>query len=300
MFFAITGRKLGNAAERNLGFFAVAAKLLDPQASAPDVVEDVVAEELALIEENAGIQYSPLMNMGQTSEGAEAFMEDYSQYIPRGHYAENEQLQRYFKAMMWCGRMTFRLSSEDETKSAILITLALEQDKNQKMWDKIYQPTNFFVGKSDDLSYMECGELLKKVHGSGAGLKDITSDIGKWKEFMKETANLDPPAINSMPIFEEEIQPDREQEIKGFRFMGQRFTLDAAIFQRLVYRDVGKNSRGARRMLPRALDIPAALVADVVTDPNGQVLEETTGPIFPIYVVVQVDGKLKTTSLLLG
>jgi hypothetical protein len=41
--------------------------------------------------------------------------------------------------------------------------------------------------------------------------------------------------------------------------MGQRFTPDASIFQRLIYREVEENSRGERRMLPRALDIPAAL-----------------------------------------
>lgn len=62
-----------------------------------------------------------------------------------------------------------------------------------------------------------------------------------------------------MPIFDENIQPDREKEIKGFRFMGQRFTIDASIFQRLVYREVKENSLGQRRMLPRGLDIPAAM-----------------------------------------
>jgi len=38
---------------------------------------------------------------------------------------------------------------------------------------------------------------------------------------------------------------------------------------------------------------PAAIVADVATDPNGQVLEEGTGKISEIYVVVPIDGKLR-------
>ena len=38
---------------------------------------------------------------------------------------------------------------------------------------------------------------------------------------------------------------------------------------------------------------PAAIIADVATDPNGQVLEVGTGNISEIYVVVPVDGKLK-------
>ena len=38
---------------------------------------------------------------------------------------------------------------------------------------------------------------------------------------------------------------------------------------------------------------PAAIVADVATDPNGRVLEEGTGKISEIYVVVPIDGKLR-------
>ena len=38
---------------------------------------------------------------------------------------------------------------------------------------------------------------------------------------------------------------------------------------------------------------PAALVADVATDPGGRVLQEATGHIFEIYAVVPVDGKLR-------
>jgi len=38
---------------------------------------------------------------------------------------------------------------------------------------------------------------------------------------------------------------------------------------------------------------PAAIVADVATDPNGLVLEEGTGKIFEIYAVVPIDGQLR-------
>ncbi|WP_287191600.1 DUF3160 domain-containing protein [Syntrophothermus sp.] len=47
--------------------------------------------------------------------------------------------------------------------------------------------------------------------------------------------------------------------MKGFRFMGQRFTLDASVFQPLVYREVKENPDGQRRVLPKVLDIPAAM-----------------------------------------
>jgi hypothetical protein len=256
---ALKGTDWENAAKRNMGFFAVAGRLLDPNAPLPGEVKSEVEKELALIASHDQIHASPLMNIGQDLTELEALEEDYSQYIPRGHYEDDEMLRSYFKAMMWCGRMTFRLKSVDETRSAVLMTLALAGDDNALRWDRIYQPTNFFVGKNDDLTFLQYQELLKKIYHGGAGLKEITSDGEKWEAFVKAAADLEPPLINSIPIYEEEIQPDREREILGFRFMGQRFTLDASIFQRLVYREVKENDQGKRRMLPRALDIPAAM-----------------------------------------
>jgi len=42
--------------------------------------------------------------------------------------------------------------------------------------------------------------------------------------------------------------------------------------------------------------VQAAVVADVATDPNGQVLEEGTGRVFPIYVVAPIEGRLVLTT----
>jgi len=237
----------------------VAGKLLDPQMTVPAPVKQEVTEELRLIEISAGIQKSPLMNMGQKLNNTEFLKEDYSQYIARGHYANDNLLQSYFKAMMWYGRMTFRLKSVDETKSAVLMTLALSEDGNGQKWDKIYQPTNFFVGQADDLSYLQYRKLLNKTYGNKASLQVVTSGDKQWQAFMQATAKLEPPVFNSIPVYNKDIHPDRAREIKGFRFMGQRFTLDASIFQRLVYREVGENNQGEQRMLPKDLDIPAAL-----------------------------------------
>lgn len=45
--------------------------------------------------------------------------------------------------------------------------------------------------------------------------------------------------------------------------MGQRFTIDAAVMQQLIYQRVQRNSAGEKRMLPDALDVPAALGSDM-------------------------------------
>lgn len=280
----LKGTEWENAAKRNVGFFAVGSKLLDPSVNIPSIVANEVNQELALIEAHQDIEESPVMNVGggqdtmiDTPQGPQplktlkedSLKEDYSQYIPRGHYDKTEQLKAYFKSMMWYGRLTFRMKNNDEVKSALLITLALNKENNQNGWNKIYEPVNFFVGKSDDITYYQFKDLAEKIYGANATIQSVSSDKNKLVSFIGETKTLEPPQINSMPIFNAEIQPDREKEIKGFRFMGQRFTIDAAIFQRLVTREVGPKGESCSnapfrggRMLPKGLDIPSAMGSD--------------------------------------
>lgn len=256
---ALKGTAWENAAQRNVAFLAVAARLLDLEAPVPGEVGKVVEAELTLIDRHQEWTLSPVMNLGSDPDQREGLKEDYSQYLPRGHYDKSALLKSYFKAMMWYGRLTFRAQSEDETRSAALLTRALDQEGNRELWTRIYEPTQFLVGQSDDPTYPAYRELLLKVYGPAASRKTLVEDRTKWEEFLAAVRDLKPPAINSTPIFAAGLQPDRGKEISGFRFMGQRFTLDAAVFQRLVYREVGENSRGQRRMLPRGLDIAAAV-----------------------------------------
>lgn len=248
-----------NAALRNLAFFAVGNRLLDPGAKIPDLVKTEVQAELDLIKAQQDIEISPIMNMGSEPDILESLKEDYTQYIPRGHYTDSETLERYFQSMMWYGRMTFRLKDEDETRSAVLITMAMSEKDNLSSWDDIYQTTNFFVGQSDNPGFEQYLDVLKKVYGSNPSLQTIINDGDKWQTFWQEARQIEGPSINSIPIFDANIQPDREQEISGFRFMGQRYTVDADIFQRLIYREVGENPAGQLRLLPKGLDIPSAL-----------------------------------------
>lgn len=255
---ALKGTEWENAALRNTAFFSVGLALQQPETEAPEAVRDVVAQELELIEKAEGVGASPVMNLG--GDAAEKMeMEDYSQYIPRGYYTTEEALERYFKAMMWYGRLTFRQSDEDQSRSALLMTLALTGGEALETWEKIYTVTSFFVGDSDDAGIYEYAPLIEKAYGGCPVVKELPQKQTEWTAFLQALKELEPPAINSIPIFDEGIQPDKEEAVAGFRFLGQRFTLDASIFQQLVYRQVGANSADERRMLPSALDIPAAL-----------------------------------------
>lgn len=263
----LKGTEWENAAKRNVAFFAIGAKLLSTDMPIPILVRNEANAELKLISEHKDITLSPTMNLGNTKKNLmlEGFKEDYSQYLPRGHYTFSEKTRNYFKAMEWYGRLTFRLKNPDEVRSAALIILALNNQNNIQIWEKIYSPISFFVGKSDDINYYQINEIMNRIYGSRASLDKLVKDSNKFSILNEEINKLEPPQINSIPIFYTVLQPNREKEIKGFRFLGQRFTIDSAIFQQLIVRAVGpKNEKCTEqefesgRTLPKSLDIPAA------------------------------------------
>ncbi len=256
--------ELAEPSRHVLAYFSVAESLLVPGSPVPPAVADLVKGELSLINGAAGLG---------TSVVFPTMTEDYSQYIPRGHYTKSETLKRYFKAMMWYGRITFRLKNPDETKMALLVTYILKHAKAadgtpvSTLWERVYEPTSFFVGGSDDPSYREYGALADTVFGAGA-LPEKFGDEKLLARFIDEAKKLPAPRINSMwvTIFE-----NTEEATRGFRLMGSRFVIDAYIFENLIWRRVGTIDNP--RMLPSPLDVMAALgskEAYAILDKEGE------------------------------
>lgn len=242
---SLKGTEWEEAAARNAAFFEVGARLSGADVPSYDYAEDMVAKELAAINGAAGIEESSI-----TGE-----LEDYSQYVPRGYYEGDERLERYFKTMMWYGRMHFLQEKEELDRSALLMTMALSEDtESYDLWESIYAVTSFFAGASDDAGVCEYAPLVESVYGENASTMDLVENPDNFDEFHALTAKLTPPQINSIPIWEGE-----DNVIPGFRFMGQRFTIDASIMQNLIFQNVGEDAAGNRRMLPDVLDVPAAL-----------------------------------------
>lgn len=244
----LKGSEWEEAAMRNVAFFAIGAALLGDHVEVPDYVKETVSHELDAIGQAESVQESKI-----TGE-----FEDYTQYKPRGYYEGDIRLEHYFQAMMWYGRIHFAQEKEELDRSALLIAEAVWADEEiYGLWEAIYAVTSFFAGASDDAGVCEYIPLLKEAYGG-----DITTDglIGTQEQFARfheMTAKLAPPEINSIPIEEGD-----SNVIPGFRFMGQRFTVDASIMQKLIFSSVGEDSAGDRRMLPDVLDVPAALGSD--------------------------------------
>lgn len=255
----LKGTSWEKAIRRNLAFFAVGASLLDPNTAIPSMVQNEVRKELNLINQHEGIEVSPVMSMGRSADELKNLKQDYTKYIPSGHYSKSEDMKSYFKNMTWYGQFNFRLNDEDESKSAVLITLALNRGDRFSRWEKIYQPTNFFLGKSDDIGYYQFVPLLKETYGPNITLSDLSKNTGQWASFWKEAKELKPPVNNSIPLFNETTSSERESEVRGYRFMGQRFALDEAVFGQLIYPAVKANQQGQKRLLPKGLDLAAVM-----------------------------------------
>lgn len=281
--------ELQEAARRNIAFLSVAQKLLDPNVSVSDLIAETVSSELAKIEAHAGFAPSDIF----------IYEEDYSQYVPRGHYTRSEELERYFKAMMWYGRMAFLLKGDEswgplrealvspadariQTLQAVLLVEALHSEVETRtaleIWDRIYSVTAFYVGIADDLTPYDYMAALEAVVGEDwmSQLAALT-DEATYLELKKELALLPSPQIyggtgNVMvvePITDETLNEVLDKT-KGMRLMGQRFIPDSYMFQNLVYPAVGEHTGNLDewpftktiygvRGYPRGLDIMALL-----------------------------------------
>jgi len=282
-----SSEEVKEAAKLNIGFFAVAKSQFDPEYQVDYGLNELVKQECENIKNHKRLEFRELLayvknpSIYQTPYA----YEDYSQYIPRGHYTRNEKLESYFKAMMWYGRIDFKLRPASEepaitygkkmTLQAILMVDALLRDENVfKLWKMIYEPTVYFVGKTDDLYVDDYIKLIKEIFPPNESV-DKYDIQEKLAEFIDRAIQLKAPKILSGLAFAED--DDFRVSTQGFRFMGQKFIPDSYMFQELVFGVKGEKvimqytgdkkpftmeiipNFGPVRAFPRGLDICAVL-----------------------------------------
>lgn len=267
----ISDSTLKQAALKNLAYTSVAASLLDSAFTIPAEVQSLAQAELDLIDAHAGTAFSPIFG----------YEEDYSQYVPRGHYTRNDDFKRFFRTMMWYGRITFHLVhpflSEETIKEATLQALLLVHAMHNitlggepalTVWDRIYAPTVFFVGKADDLTIYDYAEVTAQVYGEDFAQQpvDIFADEAKLAQFRAAAEDLPWPDINAWAG-------------KGFRFMGQRYIPDSYMLGQLVFPYV------FNRLMPKGLDVMTILGSERAWQILGDYYGETSDPEY----VAQID-----------
>lgn len=251
---------LKEAATKNIAYLSVAAKLLNPNFDVAGFVQYDVNKEIDLIERHEGFRESPIFSkpcpckpceqypktVHCIKQHPECLCEDYSQYVPRGHYTQTEDLKRYFKAMMWFGRMGMRIKSDIETIQAVLLTDALKSAQtNYKnmtaadIWLRVYKVTGFFVGTSDDLTFYEYDKAVTKLFGENFH-EDTLLDSHNMQALKDRLRELRVPKIHSGFVID---TLNLTKETQSLRMMGQRYTPDSYILWKSVFNNVGPNPK---------------------------------------------------------
>lgn len=197
-------------------------------------IQDQVRDELRLIYEASAFDSSPLLGEYIHQVNPDYF-EDYTQFGPRSHYAKNSVLRSYFRSMMWFGRQNFLAASPELTRDALTITRWMQDPELKRSWETIYIPTTFFVGESDDLGLYEYQTVLDQLKNPNAFNETVVTEA----QGLIKAAPA--PQILSSVLIGDDILSSTKQELlestRGFRFMGQRFTPDAFILNKLTKGD---------------------------------------------------------------
>ncbi|HPB82319.1 MAG TPA: DUF3160 domain-containing protein, partial [Spirochaetota bacterium] len=181
--------------------------------------------------------------------------EDFTQYIPRGYYTKNDTMEKYFKVMMWYGRMYF---PADKPVVPLIISSMTTQGENLKRWKSLYDTTSFLVGESEDITIFQVREGALKILGSAA-VPGKYPDRAKITRFVQYLKSLKGPRILSASGIKAKkgaTTGERVEAQRGFRFIGQRFIPDSYIFTRTTG-EVGSDEHP--RNIPKGLDVMGIL-----------------------------------------
>lgn len=191
---------------------------------------------------------------------------DASQFAPRGHYAGDYDLERYFRAMMWLGRTDFRLieTQPDGTQlfrprqlQAAFALDALMDAESKAIWQRLDHSIELFVGEHDDMTVLELDDLLAALGVESAaelsGMPDdeVAAAIARGRFGQQRIA--------SRIIVKGRIYGTYPLD-STFAFLGQRYTVDSHVFSNLVYDRVGQGQ--VLRVVPDPLDVAFAALGN--------------------------------------
>jgi hypothetical protein len=253
---ATAGLDVGVAADTDLYLTVaqslLAGKLLEPAATADKALVNSLYQ-LATAE--TGHQLVKLFGVVRD--------EDFSQFAPRGHYTDSEQLKRYFKAMMWLGRVDLRLVETQGSGEQVFYrrqfdaAVALRQllgAEEFALWQHIDDTIGAYVGEHDSMTPKDMGGLLAALNVSNAAEAAALTDqqiideiaTGGWgaQRIASRIIYKDPSAAETLPL-------DR-----SFLLFGQRYTVDSNTFVNVTF------DRVDGRMMPKPLDVAFAALGN--------------------------------------
>jgi hypothetical protein len=199
---------------------------------------------------------------------------DFSQFKPRGHYTKDPRLERYFRTMMWLGRVDLGFALEPlsprtglhfdatrELRDAALLALMLSRSGQLERLAGLGRAIEFFVGESDNAGPLDLAAALADA-GIGqmsdlaaeAALRRLPSELAKTGAATQRIRSqvLDSPADNPVETPLSDV----------FQVMGQAFSLDSFVLSRSVFDSIVYRGEKQERFMPSGLDVMAAFGND--------------------------------------
>jgi hypothetical protein len=194
--------------------------------------------------------------------------EDFSQYVPRGHYTKSEELKRYFRAMMWLGRTDFRMletrpdGSQHLNRRDVQAAFALVElldERRRTSYRAVDDAIRAFVGDQDYLTVDQMAPLAQTLGITGRSDLDKLSD-GELAQGLAKTT-FGRQRIASHIMVNGGVTPTLPLSI-SFAFFGQRYVLDSHVFSQVVYDRVPERPGVPLRMMPDPLDVAFAALGN--------------------------------------
>lgn len=218
---------------------AVALELFGTELKLKEAERELVDIELARIEKAEG-SFKPEW-LGQPDLGFLAI--DYSQFKPRGFYADNERLSRYFRAVRWLQLIPFRVDFDIELASAILLGQA-SYDRGQRHNHNALTRYEQLLGPADNLPIKDA------IYYDS----DLKSGLSKVRKKIRERVKDDYPRINDMLALPP-AEGDPPVEL-SFRIEASYRMTDTTLFQTTT------DPRNFERDFPTGLEVAAMLGSD--------------------------------------
>ncbi|MDF1564375.1 MAG: DUF3160 domain-containing protein [Deltaproteobacteria bacterium] len=200
---------------------------------------------------------------------------DFSQFTPRGHYTDSVELSRYFRAMMWLGRIDFRIIETQPDHSQLFRRRQLEaalglnllmESTGLSRWRRIDAAIRAFVGESDNMTPPQAEALMADLGVSALGelatlddgaIAQAIVDGGYGTQRISSHIMINGLGEGTMPLS------------STYLLFGQRYVVDSHVFSNVVYDRVKQGT--VRRMMPDPLD---AAFAALKNDQAGALLAD--------------------------
>jgi len=196
---------------------------------------------------------------------------DWTQFKPRGHYTKSPALRRYFRMMMWLGRVDvgFKLAAgpgefgradvDRELRDAALLSWTVRNARQLDKLASVDHTVGFLVGLSDNIT---AADMVAACQRAGMrGVVDLSNHelLGKLRQELRDVSSQ---RIRSQFAYR---APGDYPEVplpEAFQLFGQRFVIDSFVTAKVVFDSILFKGEQQHRPMPSGLDVMAALGSD--------------------------------------